>query len=252
MITINSMYDLYCIENKTEIENINKELKILEDTINNIKDYFKETIEDTIFLEKILQGKEKPIIINKKEDKFFNIQLITYNNIYYRYNNKINKLKELENKLLSFIIYKYIIKRFNQLLVDAIIEQSYIFSNLFIGKLYIITGNNRKLVPDWVKSNKNKNKLIEEGKIPFCKKDYQDCVSKNIPYNGIKWLEYIDSFGILFKWKITSLQFVRLANIVNYTFLPYRSKNGTVKKLNIVKNKYTKEELIIKYKRDAN
>ena len=254
MITIKTMYDFYSLTFKNNINEVKEEIIILENTkALIIKSLYTNNIPEYIILDKDKIEKGELELISSpftNKEKFYNIQVDNLKDYIIRINNRKRYIKEQESKLIPFKIYAYIIKRFNMLLTEAIINEAYEFFDLFLGKLYIITTDKRRPSIDWKKSNENKNKLLEEGKIQYLKADAEKAKEEGKEYKGIQWLENIKTLGMFFKWELKNVQYVRIPNLANYNFIPYDSRRGPVEQLNSLRKKYTEEELIKKFKKD--
>jgi hypothetical protein len=160
------MYDFYSLTFKNNINEVKEEIIILENTkALIIKSLYTNNIPEYIILDKDKIEKGELELISSpftNKEKFYNIQVDNLKDYIIRINNRKRYIKEQESKLIPFKIYAYIIKRFNMLLTEAIINEAYEFFDLFLGKLYIITTDKRRPSIDWKKSNENKNKLLEE------------------------------------------------------------------------------------------
>lgn len=250
------MYEINDVKRGIELDSINKELLSLEKSYNTLLIYFKrKDLPIIVDMEKLLQGKQEEIIEPLNNiDKYFNLQLNNFNRILPIYINKQKKQEELNKAQIPFVEYKYILRRFNELLTDAILYEAYEFYELFLGKLTVIATTSKRQVIDWGISTRNKNKLIEEGKIPYLKADAEKAKEQGIEYHGVKWIDYLKGIRLYYDWELKNVQFIRIPNIKDFSFIPYNGNGSAIVKLTTLRKSLTDEELINKYKRntDAN
>jgi hypothetical protein len=239
------MYELHEVKFNIELDIINKELKLLERNKKKLLSYFKLiSLPDNVNFENIELGKEK-VIDNPTSsyEIFYNAKLKDYNSSCIIYNNKIEVKNLILQHKIKPVIFNYILNRFNELLSEEIIYYKYKFKDLFLGGLLLISNKSPRPSINWKISLDNKKKLIEEGKIPYLKNDAEVAKQNNQEYNGIKWLHEFTGFSLFFQWELENKQFIRLPNIKNFTFEPYRGSNSPVSKLTEYKNTLTEAQL---------
>jgi hypothetical protein len=253
MITHNTMYDFHNVELKSRLESIKEELLDLERRKTNLINYFKSNVcpfklEDDTDIDTLFAF--SPATSNP--EKFFNLKLAQYKELVLLIENK----KEVEQRLLKYKIpqgiFTYILKRFNELLYQEMIYNKYQFKTLFLGGLYVFCNKNKNKVINWKKSLENKAILLEQGKVPFTKKDEQEAKENGLDYKGEQWLEYLSDYSFFFNWDIQTAQFIRISNIRNYTFMPVRGLASPVAELVKFRNSFTNDEEAINFYKENN
>lgn len=81
---------------------------------------------------------------------------------------KLDYYEKVKSQRISEKVFKYVVKRFNQLVLDVILNNGYIF-NLggHTGAIYIAKKKRIGKNVDWKASNIRKEELIAEGKLPL-------------------------------------------------------------------------------------
>lgn len=252
MITIKTMFELHTVELKLKIEAAEKELVPIKNLKQDLEKYLidnKNTSSIKAPIEEVLSGTYGQIIpIRNSFDAYFNIKLRDYNHIHSIYTRKVNTLQALERQKINKVVFNYIIKRFNVLLYKEMVHKAYQFKDLFLGEFFVHISNNKKATINWGVSLQNKAKLLEEGKIPYTKAGEQEAKDRGEEYKGEQWLDYLPEKSLFYQWLRTSATYIRLPNIKNFVFRPYRGINSPVKELALYRNAYTDEELINHFK----
>ena len=247
MVDNNLMYRLYTEENNFKIK------KLLEENMIHIENHKQLSLllqENKLYidrycnndLETILKSTNVnlvstfPVIPVYDNGKKINFKAITlYIDRYLWCNSLITKVKsqhkELQQRLVSKVLYNRILNSFNRKITDKIIEENYTFEAVpSFGKIYIIKNENHCKRVDWGKSNANKAKILAKGGIPYLKKDEDTYM-----YKGEKWLEYHDPIDFFFHWGTKWITKELNPFIKDYKFKPARGNYSIVTKLQQVK-----------------
>lgn len=140
--------------------------------------------------------------------------------------------QELKNKIVKAVIYKKIISKFNNKVVDKIIYDNYFFSiNPLFGSIGVVQNENKSKRVDWGRSNKIKKAILAKGGIPYLK----DEAEADPNYKGEEWLVFHPSIDFFVQWhtKYTAKKFNPI--LTDYKYKPARGKRSIVTKLNEVK-----------------
>ncbi len=252
MITIKTIFQLHKVELDLKIEEIDKEIETTLVTLEALKKFLllnKKDISLSIDNKILISGKCNLLVEPLTNlEKYFNIKLAGYNQIYNIYENKLKVKEQLIKQQIKSPVFFYILQRFNELLFLELVHSAYQFKDLFVGGFYVIVNKNKKPVINWGISIKNKNKLLEEGKIPYTKQSEQEAKENGIEYKGEPWLSYLSDYSLFYQWDLLNTQFIRIPNIKNFTFVPYRGKLSPVKELARFRQEHTDEELINHFK----
>ena len=262
MVEINLMYKLYTEEinhkikvllkdNLVHIEN-HKQLSLLlteYSTIiskycnNSLKDILKSTDTKLVSTFPVTSVYDNGKEINFKAIKLYIEKYLWCNNLV----SKVNKqLAVYKTQLISKVLYIRMITSFNRKVTDKIIEENYMFEGVpSFGRLYIIKNENHKKRVNWGASNKNKAKLLEEGKVPYMKAD-----SEQYMYAGVKWLAYHDPIDFFFQWDTKWLTKKLNPVLKDYKFKPARGNYSIVTRLQKVKQ--DRERALALYTRTLN
>lgn len=241
------MFELHNTLINVELEELDKEVKQLKVTLKSINDFFinnRDKLIGCVDYNLLLNGEHQYIKtpLNAIEE-YANINLIALRDTTKLINNKEARLKVIKGQKLHIKVFFYIIKRINELIVDALIYKGYQLKDDFIGTIKIINAKDKKKRPDWNKSFINKQKLIEQGKVPYMKADAEKALKENKPYNGVPWLIYHNSENSLwFNWSYGLRPALILPNIRNYVFVPLRGTSGAVAKLQEFRKSLSKDE----------
>src|SRR5690606_21174779 len=114
-------------------------------------------------------------------------------------------------------MYKEVLSRFNKKACDAVIFGAFLNLGANLGYLLIRKIKRRydKPKPDWGESNKLKQKLIDEGKVPK-DKDHPD---------GEEWIKfYSDPWYLRWAWMKSTC---RVKNQSVYAFVPTSNRSKT-------------------------
>lgn len=250
-ITNKSIFELYTVELDSKLEELETRLKVVTRTRTKLLIWFKYNTKirnrvfnkDEYILDKILPISLPSLPI----EKYYNIQLDNFKS----FNSEFNKLQTTKHKLLSLKIdekiFTSILIKFNTKLVDSIITEDYSFNHPYLGNIGKHLNKRVKPAVDWSTSNKNKAKLLEEGKIPELKKDRLLAQEQGKEYKGEPWLSYLSPFNYYFKWSFNYSHTILFFNIKNYVFIPYRGETSPTMKLYNYRNTFTEEQLINQY-----
>lgn len=258
MITTKTIYELHDVEITLKLKEIEDRLKVIIKIRTKILIWLKYNtkIRNMVFNKDKYLNNEIALIslpINSIE-KYYNLQLSQFTS----FNKEIKDLEEKKENILKLKIdentFTNILGKFNSKVVDAIINEDYKFNHVFIGTLKKHISKRSKPFVDWSKSNKNKEKLLQENKIPAYKKDRLEAEEKGLEYKGEEWLEYLSPYNFYFDWVLTYAQTIRIFNIKNFKFIPYRGENSSTMKLHNYRNTFTEDQLINQYNtlKDAN
>lgn len=246
------MFELHDVELTLKLKDIDDRFKIITRLRSKILIWFKyntsKIIGKAFDKDLYLNNQMEPIVeIYNPIQKYYNIELFNFTS----FNNEINKLKvrkaELEQLKISEQVFTAILIKFNTKLVDSIIEEDYKFNNTHFGSLGKHINKKSKPSVDWSASNKAKEKLIAEGKIPAYKENRLKAEAEGIPYEGVNWLEYSSPYNFYFTWKYEYHHTIKFFNIKNYNFIPYRGETSPTMKLHKFRNTFTEEQLINQY-----
>ena len=109
-----------------------------------------------------------------------------------------NKRIEVLNNRKSITCRQFeaYIKRYYSKVQRVVLDgDCYRYSNgigvLFINRVKNNKGNHYKGRIDYKKSRLNKEQIIAEGKIPYSKEAALEAAKNNVPYNGVKYIEYL-------------------------------------------------------------
>ncbi len=256
MITTNTMYELYTISNEIKITNINKEIEDLKGVLEKIYKYFEENIIlrprgcDMVSI-KNAKGLEILYPLTSVE-RYYNAQLIQYKVIYIRLTQKKEELKNLNKQKVPKRIFSFILRRFNELLIEELIFRSYRLKDLYLGELRVIVNKGRKASINWGLSLPIKREIEARGGIPYKVEDAEKCKKEGIEYKGEKWITFLPEYRMFYSWKNNIASKIRLPNITNFCFIPLRGDNSAVSMLFDVSNRLSQEELILIYKNQNN
>lgn len=252
VITNKSMFELHDVELTLKIQEIDDRLKLVTRARAKLLIWFKYNnysirkmeFNKKHFIDHKILSIALPIY---SIDKYYNIQL----NSFYEFNKEYFKLiKDKENLInlkINEKIFTSILIKFNTKLGDSIIEDDYNLKHHYLGNIGKHLNKSPRLTVDWSTSNKNKQKLLEEGRIPELKVDRELAKEKGEEYKGESWLAYNSPYNFYFKWTIEYYQSIKFFNMKNYQFIPYRGEKSPTAKLYAYRNTFTEEQLINNY-----
>lgn len=200
---------------KTDIERLQIKRNFLINSLSSRKDSFTQINLD---FDKFIQRFNRFSISQIKDPV-----LITYLTVLLEVEKELkqvrDKLNLIEKKLIDIKIYKYIIRRFNQLSKDWMINNGWVLSVRGLGLIRVRTKENKSVVNriNWGESIKFKNSLLKEGKVPFesIKNDKGEIIGNN---GGIDWLIKISNrYDTWWFWSKTKSRF---PNTHLYSFEP--------------------------------
>lgn len=250
MITANVMYELYVDKINMAVKTIEKDVRKLTVNKKPYLTYFKDekfNLPNSIDYDLLIRGEQPLIKYPNKQEVYINFQITNYNKLIRTLNTKIEEFKNLKKTILNIEVYRYILKYFNNAIVDAIIYNNYTYYNYYLGTLKVVGYKDNKLRINWYETLKNKKALLDKGEIPFSQIDYKIALKENKEYNGKHYLVYFSEDTLWFDWRYNYIPPILMQNMRNYIFMAYRGKNSSTQKLNIHKNSLTKEEFKNKY-----
>ena len=166
------------------------------------------------------------------------------------YFNVINEIKELKRKIqlitdkldffvryssLSRNVVYYILSQNNKFYEKAILNGETVHLGNHMGMIKVVPKKANGKV-NWDESFAYRDKLVEEGKIPYNEADYLQAKAEGKPYDGIKWfIRYENDVQHYINWYAYSRQ---LPNKAAYTFKPARYNKSGIK-LSELKNNVT-------------
>lgn len=252
MITTKTIHEIHNARLDTLIDEVEEELSLLEPTrkfykeyFNNNRDKYKARIDYELLYKGLHEQIEFPF---DNSDKYFNIQIKNYNVHNVLYSTKLEEITKLKKQKINEGVFVFILKRFNKLLIDAIVKEGYCFYSLFIGGLKVKVVKRTKPEINWGESIKAKEKLLEQGLIPFTKEDEKKAIENNEQYNGVQWLVHLPVIATYFEWCLETAQFFRISNIKNFKFDPVRGIDSPVTLLRRYEETLSEDELFTKYK----
>lgn len=142
-----------------------------------------------------------------------------------------DEIKTLSTKKITIKVYKEIIRKCNNKIGEWLIRTGGVFTNPFFGGISLKhkLDTNR---PNWGKSNKNKQAILDRGGIPYNKEDEQRCIDAGIEYFGEKWIDkdYPDGLLVVY-WQLHSFIRSYLPEEFTVRFTATKGNYGIVKKL---------------------
>jgi len=256
MITTNTIHELYSISTDIKITNLAKEIDDLQNMLDNIYSYFQENIilrprgDD---MESIKIGKGLEILYPLTSiEKYYNLQLSQYSVLYIRVQQRKEELSKLTKQKVPKRIFAFILRRFNELLIDELIFNSYRLKDLYLGELRVIVNKGKKATINWGLSLPVKREIEARGGIPYKVEDAERCKREGIEYKGEPWITFLPEYRMFYDWKHNIATKIRLPNITNFHFYPLRGDNSAVSMLFDVSNRLSQEELIEIYKNQNN
>lgn len=162
--------------------------------------------------------------MNKNSNQYLNTQ-----KLYESY------VKIYPNTKIDYKLFSKVLKECNKKIVELIVSKAYSFKMGYnLGELRVVQfeptyrkSKNGQLYgyPDWKTSNENKQRIIDEGGIPF--ESYKDKDGNIIGNNGgKKWLVYCtDDISVRFYWYKKKYNdgkryYYSIPHSINYSFTP--------------------------------
>lgn len=251
MIEINLMYDLYVEDINYKLNKaLESKLKYLQSHTNlkniliknrDIFQVYSNTDVDTVLrvtnknITKRIKFPNTPKYINGKRINFEAITL--YIKQYVSMNNLISKLNHIIEKCntekISFQLYKKIIRKFNNKVIDKIVHENYHFVPFpSFGGISVIKNHNERKRVNWGVSNRNKKEILMRGEIPYIKADAE----KIKDYKGVEWLEYHPTVDFFLHWHRLYISHRINPILSDYMYKPARGVSSIVSKLQLVKD----------------
>lgn len=257
MVTINTIYDLYILYNQKEIEEIEKEITSIKRQITTIKNVLikhQDILGDKVNMSNLLLGKVSgipAIHCRTQKDKWLDIQIKLYYKLFCNIPERERTIKTIQDNIVPFKVFKYIVHRYNDLLLTEVIERRYKFFHPNFGTLFARLNIGKKKTVNWGASHANKKRLLEEGKIPYYKKEEEEAKRQGIEYKGEPWIEYIgNTTHIYLYWNTT---FNNICNTIkgirDYNFFASKGERGVLNKLASFRKTLSDEQLAL-YKYD--
>jgi hypothetical protein len=243
------MYELHTISAQVKIDILVKEVVDLKRMLSAIDLYFEENkdlIPNDSSLKLIKKGKGKKVSYpSSNRYLYYNIQIQQYNVLYARLQPKEQELEVLRSYKIPLRIFAFILRRFNELLIQEILYNSYRLKDNVIGHIYLIVNKSKKANINWGISIKNKQTILDKGGIPFIAEEAEKIGSE---YKGEKWIEFLPEYRMFYNWKTVASNKIKLPNITNFSFQPLRGINSAVSMLGDIEKTLSQEELISIYK----
>lgn len=255
MLKVNNIYEIYIRFSVNKIEELKKQNEVYKNNLlilnNKIKKYetvlekYCRTDVDTVLAFnnkshiKNVYFPNYPIYdkgnkINFKALKLYITKYIEYNHIFTKNTQLIKKYKK---EIISKRVFVAIIKKFNSKIVDKIVYNNLNFTiNKLFGTIGIYKVVSKRQRINWGQSTKNKNKLLEQGKIPYIKADAEN----NPNYKGEQWIVYRSPLDFFIQWRRNTLSQQLNPMLADYSFIPARGNNSFVSRLGEFKKDVTK------------
>lgn len=251
MITINTLYDLYLLYNENEINDIQKEITTSKQQLGKLKKTFEkhqDILGDKINIPNLLLGKVNNIPSSKcrtPQDKWLDIQVRMYYNLYLPLPEREARIENIKKNIIPFKVFKYIIHRYNDLLLSEVIENKYKFYHPNFGTLLARLHIGKKKTVNWGKSNENKQRLLDEGRIPYYKEDEDKAKAAGLEYKGEVWLEFIDNTTHIYLYWNTTFNNIcnTIKGIREYKFFASKGERGVLNKLTTFRKTLSNEQL---------
>lgn len=212
MIKIDTLYVLYLYSISTKIE---RNKRLIEEQHEKIQNYLpelisvKDTISKYVNYSDVLNGNISTLPVDILQDasseiRYANIILKNYYELKYPIQILSDEIRTLSDKKISIKVYKEIIRKCNNKIGEWLIRTGGTFTDNFLGSL-TLRHKEKTNRPNWGKSNKNKQAILDRGGIPYNKEDEKRCLDAGIPYHGEKWLDKDYPNGLLvIHWRMTS------------------------------------------------
>lgn len=249
MVKINVLYEMYYSYVSKKLELL-KEQEIttkqyIEQSINIFNNH-KPTIEKVVGFNVLLKGDQSTLFVNPihKEEKYLNVLYKNYQKLQIKLLEIESEIRVFKARKIPFSLYRSIIKRYNDCVVSSMLENHSKLHIKGIGIIFVAANADARDRINWGASNKRKNQLITEGKIPFKKEDFIAATKDGITYEGIPWYVMAEKLSIWFKLLINAKAKEALPELKDYAYKPSRGKNSPVVKLNEFKKNLTKEQLL--------
>tara|TARA_R110000772_G_C13307950_1_gene439563 strand:+ start:5900 stop:6679 length:780 start_codon:yes stop_codon:yes gene_type:complete len=194
-------YKLYYSTLDLKIKRAEEDLYLFEKTFSNIKDILKAyrpyIVANVVTPMTILLISPSSLVKGKLADRYVEGDKLYTKEAFYTYYNNYRKnfirlqkhkdyIESLKRKKVSYKVYQKIIKKFNLKVCAEIVYRKYVFNLGYgLGQLFAALKVSKKDKVNWDESNKNKQRLIDAGKIPYYKEDAER-VGEG--YQGVKWL----------------------------------------------------------------
>lgn len=245
------MYDLYNESNNREKEN---KLKFIENQNKKIQEYLpkleevKHILSMYLKYSDVLNGKIKSLpdtVLNNptREEKYSNLVLKTYYDLYQPMKSMSIEIKALNKEKLDYPVYRHILRMFNEEVSKYIADTGKAFEDPIFGAIKVKYKENVVGRINWGESNKNKQTLINRGLRPYKKEEALEAEATGVTYDGIKWLVpgYKDGM-LMVKWSLSPVIKEYFGDDMRFVkYYPARGKYGIV---NFLSTHYTKGEHI--------
>lgn len=237
MVNKQVMYDNYNKVKTNLIEKNKQQINRHNHTLNRLEETIIETYEDdinkycTLNIPELKKVDEIEDIIFHKTIGDKELEIMKLFEAYLQIRDKVRNAKvinkEVKNSIISYKKYSFILKRFNDLLIDKLIEGYKFHPGFNIGAIYIKQKKQSDNAINWKASNEKKAELIANGKLPL--KKYKDDEGNIIGDNGgEEWIVFRkldgEDFRYLVHWEINK---TKLKNRSNYVFQPTHSSTPT-------------------------
>jgi len=236
MVNKELMYKEYSRESDIIISNnnitIDNNKKALSRINNVLVNEFSDDIDVccTLNITELLKVEDLDDVIFHKSIKEKETEILKLLEAYIQIRDKVNSLKfvnkNIKKDLISYKKYSFVLKRFNDLLIDKLVEGYKFNPGYYLGSIYVKQKPQSSNAINWKESNEAKAKLIEDGKLPL--KKFKDENGKITGDNGgIEWLVFRkadgEDFRYLVHWEINKC---KNKNRSNYVFQPTHSSTA--------------------------
>lgn len=200
-------YKLYNSSNEIKKEELKKDIEKFENTLKTFKGFLNNA---SVYFEKVSKEKKEvlyeapfktlkeytdiiPSFVVVEGKKYTKKSFDLYYNGYQRAYKTLQLKKEEYNNIkdseINKNIYNFIIREFNLSISELIVKEQYVLKMGYrLGNLECVRKTPKRKPINWDASNKNKQRLLDEGKIPYYKEDEKKAKEKGLKYKGIKWL----------------------------------------------------------------
>lgn len=254
-------YKLYHSTLDLQIEKAKEDIEIFRITFKDIKNVLKsykpyiDTQVDILY--GILLVSPSYIVKGRLQERYVFEDKLYTKEIFFKYLKAYKKnfdrlakhklyLETLEKQRISFVLYKAIIKKFNTKISNEIVFNQYTFNLGYnLGSLFLAHKRVEKTIVNWGESYKLKDKIIENGGIPYYTEEHEEATKNGEEYLGEKWLIYHPKDGVWVHHQFANvksykLKLIRSSGAVNIGKLIQQlrqSKGYDYKKYPFIKSK---------------
>lgn len=224
MITNDITYELFCLNSTNRLTQLKKTHNSFVKQVKEIVDWLdKEKVnvyKITTRTEFLYETYVPNLNATNNFELFLNIQYKHYKEAKANINLYIEEYKRVQKTNMDRTLYNKIIKKLNTKLSNEIIDNAYSFYVDMFGTIKIDFVRSKHKMVDWYKSNINKQKLLDEGKIPYSKEEEEKAIELGIEYKGVKYLEFHSLFDLKVTWNRNKQSKHSIPNLINYDYRP--------------------------------